>query len=226
MMKCGLLSWLLLMCALNSYSLGGDSCKVLVKEISGTYIGGCKDSLAHGKGTATGEDVYVGEFKNGLPDGKGKYTYKGGNIFSGTWVNGVKNGPGKFTYSAGGKTMTLKGYWVNGEYAGASNPDELYRVTNHSGIEHYEIKKLEGKEVKITITFIRLMQKYVPPDLKITNSTGQLNQEFNKFTINDYFTPVTCNIYFTVRSNNDSRQCFLFFDILQPGNYEVTITDN
>jgi hypothetical protein len=218
---------MLLLCALNSYSLQSDTCKVLVKEISGTYIGGCVNGLAHGKGTATGEDVYTGEFKNGLPDGKGKYTYKGGNIFSGNWIMGVKSGPGKFTYSAGGKTITLKGYWVNGEYVGTSSPDELYRVTNHSGIENYEIKKTDGKEVKVTITFIRLMQKYVPPDLKITNSTGLLSQDFNKFSIYDYFCPSTFNIYFTVKNNaGDARQCFFFFDILQPGSYEVTITDD
>ena len=57
--------------------------KVLLNEISGSYKGGCRDGLAEGKGNAEGEDRYSGEFKAGLPDGKGKYTYKNGNVYNG-----------------------------------------------------------------------------------------------------------------------------------------------
>lgn len=34
--------------------------------------------MANGTGTATGTDSYTGQFKNGYPDGKGKYTWKNG----------------------------------------------------------------------------------------------------------------------------------------------------
>ena len=46
-----------------------NPCKVLMKEISGSYSGECKKGLADGKGEAKGVDRYIGAFKKGLPDG-------------------------------------------------------------------------------------------------------------------------------------------------------------
>ncbi len=54
-------------------------CKVLVPALTGVYQGGCKDGLAHGKGTANGTDAYTGFFRNGYPNGKGTYTWASGN---------------------------------------------------------------------------------------------------------------------------------------------------
>lgn len=51
------------------------NCKVLDSDISGSYVGGCKDGLADGKGEARGRDSYVGEFKAGLPHGQGTYVW-------------------------------------------------------------------------------------------------------------------------------------------------------
>ena len=51
------------------------NCKVLDSDIAGSYVGGCKDGLADGKGEARGRDSYVGEFKAGLPHGQGTYVW-------------------------------------------------------------------------------------------------------------------------------------------------------
>jgi hypothetical protein len=37
-------------------------------------------------------DRYNGEFKNGLKEGKGIYSYKNGDKYDGEWKNGVKDG--------------------------------------------------------------------------------------------------------------------------------------
>lgn len=227
MKKFQILISIFLFCIPYSFSQEQEStCKVLLEEISGSYKGDCKDGLAHGKGTAIGEDFYVGMFKNGLPDGKGKYTYKNGNAYSGKWSNGLKNGKGKFKYSVNGKATVLNGYWKDGEYTGNSNPDELYRITNLSGIEYYSIKKMEGNENQIEISFERVFLKYIPKDLQLTTSTGYINQMNKKIIINDYACPLICTIHFTIKIADDYRQCNFSFDVLKPGKYEVFISNN
>ena len=39
-------------------------------------------------------DKYVGEWKNGLPYGKGTYTSPTGSIYEGEWENGLQHGQG------------------------------------------------------------------------------------------------------------------------------------
>jgi len=202
------------------------SCKVLLPEIAGTYDGQCKDGLANGKGTSKGEDEYSGTFKNGLPDGKGKYTFKNGDIYDGYWSNGLKNGQGKFSYTLNGQKMTLRGYWKNGDYVGVSNPDEPYRVTANTGIESYSIKRVEDVGAQIKISFVGAMTKLVPTGLNVTTSSGHVNKENKNFSIYDFVCPNNCTINFIIRTTGGNRQCKLEFEILQPGKYEVLITNN
>ena len=69
-----------------TYLYGQTSeCKVLKPEISGTYVGSCKQGLASGEGEATGIDFYKGEFVKGLPHGKGTYIWKNGATYTGDW---------------------------------------------------------------------------------------------------------------------------------------------
>ncbi len=203
-----------------------DACKVLLNEISGLYSGQCKDGLANGKGISKGEDIYSGMFKNGLPDGKGKYTYKNGDIYDGYWSNGLKNGQGKFSYILGGQKMTLKGYWKNGDYAGVSNPGESYRITAHTGIESYSIKKTEDAGAQIKISFIGAMTRLVPTDLEVTSTSGNIHKENKNFSIYDFACPNYCTIHFIIKTTGGNRQCYLGFEILKPGKYEVLITNN
>jgi hypothetical protein len=202
------------------------ACKVLMAEISSTYDGGCKDGLAHGKGTAVGEDTYVGSFVDGLPDGKGKYTYKNGNEYDGYWKNGLKDGKGKFKFSVNGIQTVLKGYWEGGDYKGTSDPKELYRITAASGIESYYIKKLEGDLERTEISFEQVMQKYIPSDLDISVSSGQMKQMNKKILITDYSYPMNCSLSFTIKIAEIIKQCRFSFEIIKPGYYEVFISNN
>jgi hypothetical protein len=219
----------ILLASIIQYSVSqqqDSSCIVLMTEISGIYNGDCRNGLAHGKGTAIGEDKYEGRFINGLPDGKGKYTYKNGNEYNGYWKNGLKNGKGNFTYSLNGVQTVLKGYWLDDEYKGITDPDEFYRITAASGIETYYIKKLEGDQERTEISFERVMAKYIPSDLQISVSSGIMNRLNKKIIISNYTYPMNCSLSFTIKIGDTLKQCKLIFDIIKPGYYEVFISNN
>ena len=203
-----------------------STCQVLLKAISGSYAGGCKHGLADGKGTAKGEDTYVGYFLKGLPEGKGEYTYKNGNVFSGAWSNGLKNGKGKFKSVLNGKTSVVTGYWKDGEYAGISEPDDEYRITNISRIENYSIKKTASNVNMIEISFEKVMKKYIPRDLSITLSSGYKIEQNLKIIVQNYSLPVNCSLHFTIPTSGGDLQCNFAFNILNPGKYEVFISNN
>lgn len=48
-------------------------------------------------------DIYCGNFKGVLPNGKGKYTWSDGTIYEGDWEEGKMTGKGKITWSKGAK---------------------------------------------------------------------------------------------------------------------------
>ena len=148
-----------------------------------------------------------------------------GNTYSGYWSKGVKHGKGKFTFDLAGKAIVQKGYWKNGDYFGNTNPDELYRITNQSGIESCTITKKESEEVQIRISFVGAMAKYVPRDLEVTTTSGQLTKENKNFTIYNYSSPNLCTVRFVIPTAGGDRICSLSFEILTVGEYEVLITN-
>jgi len=219
---------ILLFCFMpNSYAQKESTdCKVLLQEIAGSYKGDCKNGLADGKGTATGEDSYTGTFVNGLPEGKGVYKYKNGNMFSGYWKNGLKNGKGEFKSSINGRASIVKGYWKDGEYSGITEPDEEYRITNLTGIENYSIKNVKGNQNFIEISFEKVNKKYIPRDLEITISSGYKIEQNKKIIVQNYNYPVNCDMHFTIPTTGGVRQCNFGFTIYKPGKIEVFISNN
>jgi len=212
--------------SLQAFSQNEPTCQVLLPEISGTYKGGCKDGLADGKGSAKGQDSYSGYFKNGLPEGNGKYTYENGNVFSGSWSKGVKDGQGEFIYYINGTKYFQKGFWKNGDFIGKTDPNINYKIKSISGIENCTINKLEVNDEKIRISFVNMGVKFTPNNLRVNSSTGQVNQEGKTFVVFNYNYPVICDVQFTIQSSGGDKTCMLSFEILKPGNYEVIITTN
>lgn len=200
------------------------ACKVLLKEISGSYNGKCANGLADGDGTAVGEDSYTGSFKNGFPDGKGTYKFKNGNTYIGYWKNGLKDGKGEFKYTINGQTTILKGYWLNGDYAGTEKPMEDYRVTNKIGVEYFSIIKKGNSKDKIEISFETAYIKYLPIDLSIKCSNGNVTQNYRTMVIQDYSIPLNCAIQFTLSKGAVRKLCSFTFDILKPGYYTVLLS--
>ncbi|HVN58130.1 MAG TPA: hypothetical protein VMT63_07530 [Bacteroidales bacterium] len=201
-------------------------CKVLLKEISGSYTGGCRDGLADGKGVAKGEDTYEGVFKNGLPEGKGTYTFKNGTVYTGFFTAGLKNGKGKLKTLVNGKPMIMEGYWKYGEYAGTTAPDDDYRIINLSGIEHFSIKRTDDRENIIEVTFVKYQKKYLPRDLGVTITSGY-KSDFNlRLLVQKYALPETVSLQFTIPLAAGVRICNFGLTVLRPGKYEILIENN
>jgi hypothetical protein len=109
-----------------------SNCIVKVKELQGAYEGDCKDGKASGKGNAIGEDMYKGNFRNGYPDGTGKYTWKNGNWYEGAFKNGIREGMGTMHFIAlTNKDSVITGYWKSGTFAGALY-ENAYKVISKS----------------------------------------------------------------------------------------------
>ncbi len=95
------------------------SCKVIWKNLAGSYTGDCKNGLASGKGEAWGFQHYTGSFKNGMPNGNGVYYYSDSEYHTGNFQDGIKEGKGETHYLR--KAMPdsiVKGYWSADEFRG------------------------------------------------------------------------------------------------------------
>lgn len=123
------------------YAQSSSGCKVLIPEISGSYKGECKKGLANGVGEATGKDFYSGEFKNGMPHGKGKYIWADGIIYQGEWKKGKRNGFGELKKKTTEPDSVTAGYWVDNEYIGKEK--NIYTLNQ------------KGTNI-VSVTFVRL----------------------------------------------------------------------
>ena len=75
----------------------------------GDFLNGKFEGYGHYK--MSNGDNYIGEFKNGLFDGKGQLTDKNGNVFDGDFVKGKKEGFGVIITNKGEK---IEGKYKNG----------------------------------------------------------------------------------------------------------------
>ena len=78
------------------------------------YVGTFKNGVPHGKGTYTYSDgaTYVGEFLNGKESGKGIFNcWVHGASYIGNFFDGKKHGFGVYKYPSGD---IYKGEWLNG----------------------------------------------------------------------------------------------------------------
>lgn len=144
----------LLPVVMNNYVLAQNTdCKVLMTSLQGTYDGECTKGKAHGKGKAAGVDIYEGDFKNGLPDGTGTYTWKDGHYFVGHFKKGEKNGKGDMYYkTAGGADSVITGFWKKDKYFGKY--EEQYAVvskTSHISKVDFYMLNTKGEDISITV---------------------------------------------------------------------------
>lgn len=86
------------------------------------YVGRQQDGLIEGKGIRIEnqyDELYIGEFVNGIPNGNGTEYYNDGDYYTGTFIDGERNGTGVYHYSDGGKVKTWYcGEWVDGSRNG------------------------------------------------------------------------------------------------------------
>lgn len=169
----GFAAVLILILNFNGFTQDTTSCKVLLESISGSYDGGCKDGLAHGRGFAEGKDKYKGRFRLGVPDGSGIYYFSNGDYYHGAFKNGKKHGKGEFYSAINNKT--IKGIWkddsLNLEIS--DPPYEILQNYNVNGIN--VMQKAGGVENSIELVFSRDGQiSYNMPSLNFVASTGYI----------------------------------------------------
>ena len=216
---------LLILLVFSSWMLIPDGdCKVLLPKISGKYEGDCKKGKAHGEGKAIGEDTYQGEFKKGMPDGSGIYTWSTGDYFDGNWKNGMKDGEGKLVLKGNDQKAdsVVVGFWKNDEYFGKyENPYEV-------GSKSSNINKLRVMKKSIApnqVEFI-IMRKNAPvgiSNLRINTNAGTFYDKKN--AVNTF--PLEMEIEFDSKSATgfgaakEKFTCKL--KILEEGNWQITI---
>lgn len=113
--------------------LFAQDCTVSDAKLKGTYEGACDHGKANGKGKATGTDTYEGEFKAGLPDGEGVYTWKNGDVYKGKFVKGKRDGQGTMTYKKENAADSLvAGFWKKDNYIGKYEKPYLIHYSSRS----------------------------------------------------------------------------------------------
>ena len=147
--------FLLLPCVLIiQMAAAQETCKVMMPSLEGQYEGDCKKGKAHGSGKAEGTDQYLGEFKDGLPHGKGVYRWKNGDFYEGEWQNGKKSGDGGMAYKRNGKAdSVVTGFWKNNTYVGKyEKPFKVYSRTLQITKSDVKFEGAAVKEITILIS--------------------------------------------------------------------------
>ncbi len=200
-----------------------DDCKVLIPEISGSYSGGCKNGLAHGKGVARGVDQYEGQFYKGVPNGKGSYKWADGTVYEGQWESGKRDGAGKMIYP----DSVITGYWKEGKYVGKKFTPP-YSIERSLSVSRSTITKSIGSLDGVRIKILQGGSDNTNiQELSIVYSSGDEYRMGNIYGIQNTVFPLDVKIRYTTWNQlHTARYNVVFeFKINDPGVWEVTITN-
>jgi len=219
-----------------------QDCTVNVDSIKGEYSGGCKKGKADGYGTARGSDTYTGDFKNGYPDGRGKYIWKNGDWYDGYWKKGSFDGQGTLrkTMSGVDSATETTGYWEKGKYIGKyAKPYKLNAQSN--AVTGVEIKKLFSGQSGITITVRsrsrsttvqgkNLLPKYRLTDILMADGrydqaiTDELSSPFiNKYLLRNVSFPFRATLVFEAVGATLPEKNTVSFEIFEDGNWSIEV---
>jgi hypothetical protein len=148
---------LLLFFFLNEAVAQQTNCEVMMGTIKGKYTGDCINGKANGNGKSVGTDVYEGNFKDGYPDGFGKYTWQNENYFEGSFKKGRLDGNGEMhCKTMRGQDSIVKGFWKKDKYIGQyEKPYIVKSVTTR--ISRVECSIVNKKGTNITLTTHQLL---------------------------------------------------------------------
>ena len=119
-----------------------NKCKIgiIVYENGEKYIGEKKNNIKQGYGKFFYSDgsIYEGEWKDDVKEGFGTYYYVGGSLYEGEWKNNLQNGFCTYYYSNGDK---YEGECKNGKIDGYG----IYSYSNGKKYEgQFKNDKIEG----------------------------------------------------------------------------------
>lgn len=191
------LSFLLIVfLSINGFTQESTDCKVLLESISGKYDGGCKDGLAHGRGTAEGKDKYQGRFRVGLPDGSGIYYFSTGDYYNGAFKNGKMNGKGEFFSAINNKK--IKGIWREDSLIREIS-DPPYEILQNYNVNSISVtEKAAGIKNSVELSFSRDGQiAYNLSSLNLNASTGTVIRNSYYSAIENITFPVEIGLTFS-----------------------------
>ena len=204
-----------------------EKCKVLMPEISGSYTGKCKKGLANGKGLAVGTDTYEGRFADGLPDGRGKYTWADGRIYEGSWKEGIMEGQGTMIYPRAGRDSIVTGIWKDEVYYGPV-PLPPYKINRTMSVVRSSIRKINdmGSGVRIGI-FLGGSYNVEISDFSLVSDTGEQMMLSQRYGIENAVVPYTVSLKYRTWNYLHTQQHNVIFEftINEPGTFEVTINN-
>ena len=193
-------------------------------EINESYSGKCKKGLANGKGKAVGTDTYEGQFSDGLPWGRGTYTWENGDVYVGDWKNGMRNGEGDFTFKLNERDTTVSGMWENDQYLGPK--PKTPQVITKTSIDRFNIYNQGGILNRVLIDFQQNgMRNTGITNLLISSDKGtQTNLGYLVGYENITF-PVQIKVSYTTYNKLRSQQVYAVFEfiIFEPGDWRVEI---
>lgn len=170
------------------------------------------------------ETTYVGEQKNGQPEGKGVLTDTIGNVFKGSFKKGKKEGYGELTIkNAIGKDSTLVGYWKKDQYVGLYEfPYKIisksYMISNASVT--YEPANPSGNTIEVSVE-------------SVSGGTATLSGEMPKPTLTEHLFNKGSYQEMFARTNQQKRNVYIFQNVIFPvtamfkfGNEDITVELN
>ena len=170
------------------------------------------------------ETTYVGEQKNGQPEGKGVLTDTIGNVFKGSFKKGKKEGYGELTIkNAIGKDSTLVGYWKKDQYVGLYEfpykiVSKSYMISNASIT--YEPANPSGNIIEVSVESVSGGSATLAGEMPKPTLTEHL---FNKGSYQEMF----------ARTNQQKRNVYIFQNVIFPvtamfkfGNEDITVELN
>jgi len=209
---------------LSITAIGQNSCQVMKQSISGTYAGDCKKGLAHGYGLAIGLDRYEGQFKEGLPDGKGIYTWSTGEVYTGQWKAGKRNGIGKYIQSVNDKDSITDGQWVDDQYAGPYYPKPL--IKSKEGVDRYTIHPSGGPFHRVLINIYQNgARNNGISNLLISSNSGYETTLGAAIGYEGITFPVNIKVMYSSPNKLNTSTVYVKFEfeIFEPGDWEVNI---
>lgn len=201
-----------------------ESCKVLIPEIDSIYIGKCKKGLAHGKGDAFGVDSYSGRFANGLPNGKGTYTWADGSIYTGGWMAGKLHGEGTLIIKLDERDSIVDGLWDKDKYMG---PKPIApRIITKVGVDRFSIKPAGGIKDRVLIDILQNGTRNTGISNFLISTSKGVETSLGYSVGYDYIDfPVRIRVsYMTFNKlKSEQYQVIFEFEISEPGDWVVEI---
>ena len=217
-----------------SISAHSQTCEVDNASLKGTYTGDCKKNKAHGKGKAVGTDIYEGDFKNGLPDGAGTYTWSNKNVFTGKYAKGLKEGKGIMTFKMEGRQdSVVEGFWKKDIYIGQhEKPWEVHSKTG--SIRDIDVDYTDDKSNRIKVIITNTTGSVTgiggqSPSMKVDNTLllkGSFQRQTSLETHLKSSETTYHDVMFPFRVKLQISREEIEIEFFEPGSYTVNISIN